>query len=327
MFPAFGQKGQDILTSSKVMIIGLGALGSHTADILVRAGFGHITLVDRDIVELHNLQRQTLFDENDVDEFALKAEAAEKKLKKVNSQIKINSHTIDVNPQNIENLVSGYDLVIDGTDNFETRFLINDICMKLKIPWIYGGAVSSLGMTMNILPFKTACLRCAIDSLPSPGSTKTCDNLGIIPTIANIVASIQATEAIKILVNSGSISEELIVIDLWENRFVKIKIKRDKSCPSCSGKFEYLESRESKEFMSICGNNATQYKPTGNICLDLKTLGAKLDMLGNVKLTDKILKFKNQQDEFLVFQDGRMIIYGLKEHGRIRSTYSKYIGQ
>ncbi|MBU1625918.1 ThiF family adenylyltransferase [bacterium] len=326
IFPQIGKEGQDSLAKGKIIIIGIGALGSHVADILARAGVGHITLVDRDIVELQNLQRQTLYDENDVKNLALKAIAAQKKLKKVNSKIEIVPKTVDVNPTNIENLVEDHHLVIDCTDNFETRFLINDIAMKLKIPWIYGAVAGSEGMTMNIIPGKTPCIRCAIDSLPSPGSVNTCENIGIIPSIAAVVASIQANETIKILISSKAISEELVTMDLWSCRFVKIKILKDESCPCCSGKYQYLENKDSKEFFSICGSGSTQYKPKGYFTLDLKRLKIKLENFGIVNLAENILKFKSKDENLLIFEDGRMILFDLNDQGRIRSIYSKYIG-
>jgi molybdopterin-synthase adenylyltransferase len=326
IYKGIGEEGQHAIAKGKIIIIGLGALGSHVADILVRAGVGYLSLIDRDVVEIHNLHRQTLFNENDLKKTIPKAEAAKKKLKKVNSNIKILSKTLDLNPSNIESLVRNYDLIIDCTDNFETRFLINDVAMKLKIPWIYGAAAGSMGMTMNIFPNKTACLRCAINSLPTPGATNTCENIGIIPSIASTIASIQANEAIKILIYSTAISEELITINLWNNHFTKIKIPKDNYCSCCNGHYEFLQNKESKEFLSICGSGAIQYKPKGNFNLDLKNLKIKLKNFGKINLAENVLKFKNQEDELLIFEDGRMIIYGLKDTGRIKSIYSKYIG-
>ena len=233
IFPEIGEEGQERLGNSNVVIIGCGALGTVIATSLVRAGVGKVRIVDRDFIEYHNLQRQVIFDEEDIQAQLPKAIAAERHLKKVNSSVEIEGIVADVNYANIERLVTGADLILDGLDNLETRFLINDVSLKLKIPWVYGGAISSSGMNMNIIAGETPCFRCLQPNLKGQGIALTCDTAGVIAPAPFIIASLQVVEAMKILVGSREINRDLIVIDVWRGEFNRLKISRWPDCPSC----------------------------------------------------------------------------------------------
>ena len=243
-FPDIGVEGQRKLLSSSVAIIGSGGLGTHIADNLVRAGVGHLKLVDRDYVELSNLQRQMLFDEQDVAERLPKAEAAARKLGLINSQVRIEPLVLEVSPRNVEGIVSDVDLVLDACDNFDTRYLINEACVKHHIPWVYGGAVASYGMTMTIVPHRTPCLRCVFPQRPPADSVPTCATAGILASIVAIIASLECSEALKLLTGRGKLNEGLIHVDVWENSFEAFAIEhREESCPVCSrGEYELLSS-------------------------------------------------------------------------------------
>ena len=231
-----GEEGQAKLSSSKAVVIGCGALGSHASSLLVRAGVGSVLIVDRDRVELSNLQRQTLFSEASIGE--PKAVVAEKLLKTVNSEVEIRSSVVEVNPKNIEKLVDGATVVVDATDNMETRFVVNDACVKLGIPWIYGGAVATAGMVMTVVP-DGPCLRCVFPRLPPTGHLPTCNTVGIVNTLPSIVASMEVTEALKVMLGQET-TRELIVLDVWSHDIQKVKVKRNPDCESC-GAHRYYE--------------------------------------------------------------------------------------
>jgi len=251
-----GEGGQEQLLDSSVAIIGCGALGTVISNNLVRAGIGKVGIIDRDLVEISNLQRQTLFDEMDIGR--PKAKIAAGKLRKVNSQIAIESIVDDVHPTNIESLIDGYDLIIDATDNMETRLLLNDACIKSDIPWIYGGAIGTYGMSMNIIPGKTPCFRCLVPDLPGAGSQATCDTAGILNTIPAVIGSIESTEAIKILLGDAP-SKHLVVYDIWKHRFQSIEIPKAKACVCCvEHRYEFLEAKTSELITPLCGSNAIQ---------------------------------------------------------------------
>jgi adenylyltransferase/sulfurtransferase len=233
LFAPIGVKGQKRLKAGSVVIMGCGGLGTTSAHYLARAGVGRIRIIDRDIVELENIHRQMLFDEADARQHRAKAAAAVAHLKKVNSTIRLESEVTDIQARNIEKLIKGFDLVVDGLDNMETRYLVNDACVKHKIPWIYGAAVSSYGMTMNIIPGKTPCLGCALAEIEAPVATPTCAQIGIINTIPGLIAALQATEAIKILLKSAEIDRSLTYIDLWQRSCRRINVKRRQDCPTC----------------------------------------------------------------------------------------------
>lgn len=246
LFPGIGEAGQRKLLQAKAVIIGCGALGSVIANNLARAGVGHLVIADRDVIKLHNLHRQVLYDEDDVARALPKAVAAAEKLRRINSSIRIEPVVTFVDRGNIEALIKGADIVLDGTDNFATRYLINDACLKHGIPWVYGGVITGNGMSMTILPGKTPCLRCLFAEMPPPGTAATADTVGVIGPIVCVIASIESAEAMKLLTGQGRLNEGLIAIDLWANTFEQITVsERATDCPACGrGKYAFLEGRE-----------------------------------------------------------------------------------
>ncbi len=320
-----GTEGQERLCDSKAVIIGLGALGGVIADNLARAGVGHLKIVDRDFVELDNIHRQILFDENDID--IPKAVAAETKLKALNSDIKIDSVVNDVNFSNIEYLVEGADVVMDGTDNMETRFLINDACVKNNLPWVYGGAIGTVGMTMNIIPPKTACFRCFIQDIPQVGVLPTCDTAGVLNVIPMVIGSIQSVEALKILLGKTELNENLIVYDIWKHDFHAMKIPRKPDCKCCANHtYDFLDISKRTIVTSICGTNTVQITPIEKGSLNFTDIKPKLEQLGEVDQTSHTLKFKTSDYIITIFRDGRALIKGTQDEKLGKSLYAKYIG-
>lgn len=326
IFPEIGMAGQKKLSNSYAVIIGCGALGTVIATALVRAGVGRVRIIDRDFIEYHNLQRQVLFDEEDIKNNFPKAIAAEEHLKKVNSQVKVEGIVSDVNYTNIERLVRGADVILDGLDNVETRLLINDISMKLKIPWVYGGAITASGMTRTIIPDETACYRCMVPVLHQNGGIPTCDTAGVVGPAPWIIASLQSTEAIKILVGSKRINRDLMVINIWEDDFAKIRVDRREDCPACHGRYEFLEGKYSTKTTSLCGQNAVQVLAASPINITFKGLADRLQNIGSVSYNDFMLQFKVDSQEMLVFPDGRAIVKNTTDETLARGLYAKYIG-
>ncbi len=323
-----GEEGQKKLLESKIAIIGVGALGSVVANNLVRAGVGRILIVDRDFVEINNLQRQMLFDEDDIG--VPKAIAAAEKLRRVNSDEEIAVVVKDLNHTNAEKIMRGMDLILDGTDNMQTRFLINDVCVKNEITWIYAGAVGTHGMTMTIIPGTTPCLRCFLPDVPEPGSLPTCDTVGVLNTIPGIIASIESTEATKILLGKKTTTKaesNLIVYDAWSSTFENMTIMRDKGCRCCvKHKFDLLNVEKKEIITSLCGRNAIQITPAGAKKISLDDLALKLERLGDVRYNDFILIFKTEREEISIFKDGRAIIKGTDDEKIAKSLYARYIG-
>ena len=326
LFPGIGEKGQKKLGNSSIAIIGCGALGTVIATILVRAGIGRIKIIDRDFIEYHNLQRQVLFDEDDINNQLPKAVAAEKHVRKVNSAIEIQGVVADVNYSNIEKLVSGVDLILDGLDNRETRFLINDVSLKHKIPWVYGGAISSYGMTMNIIPDETPCLRCMWHGTTEKGLAMTCDTAGVIAPAPFIIGSLQSTEAIKILTGAENINRDLISIDVWAGDFKHFKIARRSDCPSCQGKYEFLDAQFGTRTTSLSGQNAVQVLNPGLKDISFKQLEARLKTVGKVNYNEFMLNFTVDGKEMVIFPDGRAIVKNTADESLARGLYTKYIG-
>ena len=325
MFPAIGEEGQVKLSNGNVVIIGCGALGTNIATLLVRAGVGKVRIVDRDFIEYHNLQRQILFDEEDIKAGLPKAIAAERHLRKVNSSVQIEGIVADANYTNIEKLCSGANVILDGLDNFETRFLINDVAMKHKIPWVYGGAIASSGVTMTIIPGKTACFRCISPVLPDPGTTPTCETAGVVGTAPAIIGALQATEAIKILVGA-EINRELITVDIWKGVFHHLKVAPREDCPACHGKYEFLEKTFLIKTTSFCGQSrAVQIVNTGLTEIALDKLAARLRNVGDVNRNEFMLRFSVDDKEIIVFPDGRAIINNTVDESVAKELYVKYI--
>jgi adenylyltransferase/sulfurtransferase len=330
-YPPLGEAGQRRLAASRALICGCGALGSVLANTLVRSGVGHLRIVDRDFLELNNLQRQVLYDEDDVAAGIPKAVAAEAKLRRINSQVEIEAIVADVDHRNIAQLAAGCGLLLDGTDNFETRFLLNDASIKLGIPWIYGGCIGDDGQTMTILPGETPCLHCLMqDGPPPPGTTETCDSAGILAPIINVIASLEANEAIKILSgNRAAVSRVLSVFELWENRFRQIKLDAlaTVDCPTCKRReFPWLEGRRGSHTAVLCGRNAVQLSFPDREPLDLAQVERKLAGVGRVTRNRFLLRLEVDGFTATVFPDGRAIIGGTEDIAEARTIYSKYIG-
>ncbi|HUK92092.1 MAG TPA: ThiF family adenylyltransferase [Blastocatellia bacterium] len=331
LFEGIGREGQDHLSQSSAVIIGCGALGAVQAETLARAGVGRLTVVDRDFVEESNLQRQIMFEESDAIERLPKAIAAANRLRRVNLGITIDPVVADVNFENIEDIIRGADVVLDGADNFETRFLINDAAVKLAIPWVYGAAVGSYGVTMTVLPGASPCLRCVMDVMPDPGSADTCDTAGVIMPAVSIVASIQAAEAIKIMTgNRDKLHHSIFGIDVWNfqvNR-VDLSAMTDRSgCPACGlGQYEYLRGGRRQLATTLCGRDAVQIAGAHGSELDLASLSRRLRSLGEVAFNEFLLRFKVDGYDMTVFRDARSIIRGTSDPVVARNLYARYIG-
>ncbi|MDP2729261.1 MAG: ThiF family adenylyltransferase [Dehalococcoidales bacterium] len=326
LFPGIGKEGQKKLGNSYAVIIGCGALGTIIATSLVRAGVGRIRIIDRDFIEYHNLQRQVLFDEEDIEAELPKAVAAERHLKKVNSSVEIEGVVADVNYTNIERFVRGADVILDGLDNIETRFLINDASLKHKIPWVYGGAISASGMTMNIIPGETPCFRCLQNSPTARGIALTCDTAGVISPAPFVVGSLQTAEALKILVGAEEINRSLTVIDVWKGEFSHLKLSHHTDCPACNGKYEFLEARSGTRVTSLCGQNAVQVLNPESSGVSLERLAEHLSPLGKASYNEFMLRFLVGDREMVIFPDGRAIVKNTSDEALARGLYAKYIG-
>jgi molybdopterin-synthase adenylyltransferase len=330
-FTPFGEEGQRRLLDSRALVVGCGALGSVLANTLTRAGVGKLRVVDRDFLELNNLQRQVLFDEDDLAANLPKAIAAANKLRRINSQVEIEPIVADVNHTNIEQFCEGVDCIVDGTDNFEIRFLVNDAAIKHNIPWVYGGCLGCEGQTMTILPGETPCLRCLMAESPPPGTTPTCDTAGILAPIINVIASMQAMEAIKIL--SGhreAASRMLSVFELWDNRLRQVKVaslRESVDCPTCKhGEFPWLNGQRGSHTAVLCGRNAVQLSFPDRQRLDLAGLAQKLAGVGKVTQNAFLLRLSVDDYQITVFPDGRAIVGGTDEVATARTLYARYIG-
>lgn len=330
-FYGIGEAGQRKLLASHVTLCGCGALGTVLANVLVRAGVGHVRIIDRDFIETSNLQRQVLFDERDVAENLPKAEAAARKLAAINSAVHVEPVVADIDRTNILALCADADLILDGTDNFEIRYLINDVAVKLGKPWVYGGCIGSHGQVMTILPGQTPCLRCVFEAAPAPGEAGTCETAGVLGPIVNIVASLQATEAIKILTgNLEQVNRELVYLDIWDNIHRRIKVaplfgKVD--CPCCQRRrFEWLEGEHGSQTTSLCGRNAVQVSHRTPGKLNFEEMARHLGQMGEVSYNRFLLKFNVESYEFTVFPDGRAIIKGTSDQDKARTLYARYIG-
>jgi molybdopterin/thiamine biosynthesis adenylyltransferase len=328
LFGPIGKEGQELLQASTVTIIGCGALGTVLANNLCRAGVGHLVIADRDYIELNNLQRQILFDEDDLGRRLPKAIAAAEKLRRINSETTIEPLVEDINADGIEFLVQHTDLVLDATDNFETRYLLNDVCVKHARPWIYSGVIASYGVTMNIIPGETPCLRCIFPEMPLPGTTPTCDTAGVLNGIVGAITGIASTEALKILLKSDKISRAMFWLDLWENTSERIELPRQPDCPTCGQHtYEFLDSLAGTQSTSLCGRNAVQVRNSRRgVMLDLPQLAERLHPIGEVSYNDFLLRFTVDTYELTVFPDARAIIKGTDDEQVARSVYARYIG-
>lgn len=331
LFSEIGKEGQQCLLESQVVIVGCGALGTVQAESLCRAGVGTIRIIDRDFVEESNLQRQTLFCEEDAQSNLPKAIAAQKRLGQINSQVKVEALVADVNFKNIERLVDGMNCILDATDNFETRFLINDVSVKHKIPWIYGAAVGGEGLTMTIVPGQTPCLRCVFEQSPPPGTSPTCDTSGVLAPIVNVIASIQAAETLKILTkNWRRVSSKLLSFNVWEGLWKQLDVSSAKdlgSCPCCNyGRYDFLEGKSGSLATTLCGRDSVQISNLEGHAVDFQELARRLESIGHVNYNQFLLRFNIERFEIAVFADGRSIVRGTKDTEVARTVFAKYIG-
>lgn len=330
LFAAIGEEGQKRLLQSSAVLVGCGALGTVSANLLVRAGVGSLRIIDRDFVEMSNLQRQGLFEESDARESLPKAVAAERRLRSINSEAKIEGLVSDLTPQNARELLLGFSLILDGTDNFESRLLINDAAIALGIPWVYAAAVGSYGLTFTVRPEETACLACLVettDGLRHSGFEATCDTAGILNSTTSLIASIQAAEAVKILSgNSAALNERLVSYDVWKNRFQSIRVARNPSCRACAlHRFTYLEG-EAQPHVTMCGRDSVQIHERSRR-LDLAELSRRLERSSvGVRSNDFLLRFQIPPYEMTVFSDGRAVVKGTQDPAVARSLYARYIG-
>lgn len=326
LFRPVGEKGQAKISGSEVTIIGLGALGTVSCSHLCRAGVGRLKLVDRDFVEKNNLQRQLLFDEYDAEQRLPKAMAAAKKLIAANSEITIEPLITDVSPGNIETIIKDSDLVIDGTDNLETRFLINDACLKNNIPWIYTAVLGSVGMLMVIVPHQTSCLRCYFDQLPPVGALPNCDTEGVLSMTTGTIASLQCAEALRLLTGFEP-TPGLLYLDVWQRQFDNFDLERRQDCPACGeGRYEFLDGSAFSWTNVLCGRNAVQIMPSSEQNIDLKQLETNLKQAGHASFNGFLLSFKTGQHEIVIFPNGRAIIRGTSDEAEARNLYARFIG-
>jgi molybdopterin-synthase adenylyltransferase len=337
LFAEIGEQGQERLCASSAVLIGCGALGSAVANLLARAGVGRLRIVDRDFVEPSNLQRQTLFEEADAREALPKAIAAQRRLGAINSDVKVEGIVADLSPANIEDLLGGFPLLLDGTDNFETRLLVNDYAVSRSVPWIYAAVVGSYGLTMAIQPGETACLACLAESpeaarggpavAGASDAEPTCETMGVLGAAAGVIASIEAATALKVLLGkSPAADSRLVSYDVWTGRFQTIRPRRDPACRACGKlQFPYLEGEEHPH-LTMCGRDSVQIHERRRR-LDLPGLGQRLSVAGSeVRGNEFLLRFRVAAYEITVFADGRAIIKGTRDPAVARSLYARYIG-
>jgi molybdopterin-synthase adenylyltransferase len=326
LLPGIGPEGQERLLASRAAVVGCGALGSFQAAALARAGVGRITLIDRDYVESANLHRQWLFDESDAEQALPKAAAARRALTRINSSVALDARIADLTASNAIDLLAGAGVILDGTDNFETRYLINDFCVSRGVPWIYGAAVGTYGLEMPVLPGRTACLRCVFPDPPA-GVQPTCETAGVLNVITSAVASFQVADALKILAGRPeSVVPRITTLDLWDGGVRQVRQPPPApDCPCCGARrFHYLEAAE-RPPLRLCGRNAVQVHERPRP-LDLAALRASLAPLGEVRANEFALRFAVPPYEITVFADGRAIVKGTDDPGVARSLYARYVG-
>jgi adenylyltransferase/sulfurtransferase len=324
LFPGIGEAGQEKLLRGHAVIAGCGALGSFHAAALARAGVGRLTLIDRDYVEPSNLHRQWLFEESDAAEALPKAVAAERRIGRINSSIRTRGLVADLSSANVAELLGDADVILDGTDNFDTRYLINDFAVSRGIPWVYGAAVASYGLTMPVIPGRTACLRCVYPEPPS-GAQPTCETAGVLNVIVSAVASIQVADSLRIL-TGANLRARITTLDLWTGGIRQIDgPERDPECPTCARReFPYLvEAPRPPE--SLCGRNAVQISGDTRT-VDLDALRLRLEPLGQVRANEYVVRFVAAPYELTIFPDGRAIVKGTSDTGIARSLYARYVG-
>jgi adenylyltransferase/sulfurtransferase len=326
--PQIGEAGQDRLASARVLLVGCGALGTVIAEQLARGGIGFLRIADRDVVELTNLQRQTLFTEDDAARGTPKALAAAARLSGVNSTITIDPRVVDIHSGNIESLITDVDLILDGTDNVETRYLINDAAVKNGKPWVYGASVATAGRAMGIVPGSSPCLRCLFPDPARAGELPTCDTAGVLASASAIAASLQVAEALKILLNDNDAAATLITFELWPARFRAISTRagRRAECPTCGeGRFDFLDARPNSMATTLCGRQTVQIRPIAATRIDLKQVAARLQTTAE---SDQFLRaaLPDHGMTLTLFPDGRALVHGTSDPAAARSIYARYVG-
>lgn len=330
-YAPLGEAGQQNMQAAAALIVGCGALGSVSSSTLVRAGVGRVRIVDRDYLEISNLQRQVLFDEADVRSGLPKAAIAQQKLELVNSEVQIEGIVADVTHENIRELAKGVNVIVDGTDNFETRLLINDYAISASVPWIYGGCIGAEGQVLSILPGETACFRALMPEPPEPGSSPTCDTAGILGAAVNLVASLQASEAIKILSgNKEAVCKKLTVFDLWHNRIRQMQVAplhAGGDCPACHGReFPWLEGKRGGGAVVLCGRNSVQLRAAATGPVNLEQLAEQLAKVGEVVSNPFLVRLSVDDYRITLFADGRAIVSGTEDEAEARSAYARFVG-
>jgi len=329
ILPGWGRDGQERLAGRTATVIGCGALGSHIAAHLVRIGVGHVILADRDFVEWHNLPRQALYTEQDAAEGIPKAVAAARRLRLLNSLVTVEEHVVDVDADTVEELIGRADVVFDGADNFEVRYLVNEACVKHGIPWVYGGVLGTYGLSSAILPGETPCLRCLLGPMPAPGSVPTCETTGVLGPVVATVAALEVAEGLKILLDQRqALLHSLVVVDLWTGDFERAQTQKGAgACPVCDERrFEMLTARHGCWTEVLCGRGAVQITPRPGPSLDLAAIARRLSDLGSVTVNDYLLRFSAEGCEVTLFRDGRAIVKGAPSTAEARALYARYIG-
>ncbi|AAT62479.1 TPA: thiazole biosynthesis adenylyltransferase ThiF [Bacillus cereus] len=330
LFSPIGEEGQQKIREKHVLIIGAGALGSANAEMFVRAGVGTVTIVDRDYVDWSNLQRQQLYAESDVENNLPKAVAAKKRLEEINSEVRVKALVQDVTAEELEELVTNVNVMIDATDNFETRFIVNDIAQKYSIPWIYGACVGSYGLSYTILPSKTPCLSCLLQSIPLGGAT--CDTAGIISPAVSLVVSHQVTEALKLLVEDyESLRDGLVSFDVWKNEYSCMNVQklRKHNCPSCgeNALYPYLNKENTSKTAVLCGRNTVQIRPPYKEEMDFERYKELLnDRVNDLNVNPYLLSFSVEEKRLVAFKDGRVLVHGTKDISEAKTVYHRYFG-
>ncbi|PFB69153.1 thiazole biosynthesis adenylyltransferase ThiF [Bacillus cereus] len=330
LFAPIGEEGQQKIREKHVLIIGAGALGSANAEMFVRAGVGTVTIVDRDYVDWSNLQRQQLYAESDVENNLPKAVAAKKRLEEINREVRVEALVQDVTAEELEELVTNVDVMIDATDNFETRFIVNDIAQKYSIPWVYGACVGSYGLSYTILPSKTPCLSCLLQSIPLGGAT--CDTAGIISPAVSLVVSHQVTEALKLLVEDyESLRDGLVSFDVWKNEYSYMNVQklRKHNCPSCgkNALYPYLNKENTSKTAVLCGRNTVQIRPPHKGEMDFEQYKGLLEgRVTDLNVNPYLLSFSVEEKRLVAFKDGRVLVHGTKDISEAKTIYHRYFG-
>ena len=329
LLPGWGELGQRLLLTKTAVVVGCGALGSHIASHLVRAGVGRLILADRDFVEWHNLPRQALYSEADAEAGTPKAVAAARRLRQINSLVEIEEHVVDVNADTVEDLISGADVVLDGGDNFEVRYLVNEACVKQGVPWVYGGVLGTYGLTAPIMPGETPCLRCLLGPMPAPGTVPTCETAGVLGAVVATIAALESTEALKLLLERhDEVLRSLAMVDVWKGDMERVEThKGTASCPVCDeGRYELLEAELGTAAVVLCGSNAVQITPRPAPRLDLAELAERLSDIGLVDANEHLLRLEVEGVQLTVFADGRTIVKGTGDLAEARVLYARYVG-